>query len=197
MIDESIQAALTGREEPVPAQHQARLRGAQIVSEALINWLRGAYGVGALAPDAVREQLTPAQAAYAEMIRATLANDQSGAMQHRNAWITHAAAAIDLNRQRLDEYQAAFASNAPLHEKMGAVADVAMNWKDHAIAQLASDPNHFTTFGKLYDQFAEQQAQLETATAHLDEIIRRIEQQLGGAAALPPLDAGGGGDLPA
>jgi len=156
----------------------AHRRGMQILVNALTSWLRGAYGVGALSPPAVRERLTAAQNAYADMIEAANSNDRNAAFARYNDWAANSAAAIDMNRRRLEEYSNAFSSDVDLEIKMNNVAEIAASWQDQAIAQLAANPEHFTTFGRLFDQMMAQHNTLETSTGMLGQMIDQLKSAL-------------------
>lgn len=188
MMDENVQGALNGQPEQQPQAPQQGQQQESPMREALLGWIRSAYGIAGMGPQNVRDVLTRAQQSYSDMVTNTLSKKFDEARKARYEWEHNTAVATDINRRRLDEYGEAWAGDAPMEEKMGRVAEVANRWGDQTIGELVNSPQQFSTFGKLYDQMHQQQQALEGATTQLDTQIKGIEKQLGPHMGQPQND---------
>lgn len=172
-MDRDVMNALNGS----PAPNNPVNRGEQI-QDALLGWMKAANGIGMLASQDVRDIVTKANEAYSGMIDNTLNKKRDAALEQRKAWEQQTSMLAAVNKQRLDDYQAAFVNNLPIEEKMYRVADAASRWGDEAIMQMAESGEHFQTFAKYFDFMSKQQQQLEASTKTLDDEIKQIEQRI-------------------
>lgn len=151
----------------------------------LTGWLRASHAVAALSPQAIRDHIGKAQNGFAGMIDGALERNPPRALAGKQQFATESTNAIVMNDARLSEYARVFAGEGDIMDKMGRIADVAAKWQDFQIAEMAREPQHFSTFGRLYDALSAQQKAFKQTTGLLDAVIRRIESQI---------DLGGGGD---
>lgn len=175
MISKNLQGVLNGQPEQ---QQPPAQKGIQLDNE-LTQWVRGSYMISALGPQNVRESMTAAQDAFADMIEGAANNKRPEALAARKIWEQTANAGLQANRQRLIDYGLIWANDQlPLEEKMAALREAALKRGDLQVANIAASPDQFTTFGQVYDQMSKQQQQVEAQTAKLDGIIKMIEGKL-------------------
>lgn len=188
-------AALNGGEEQAP-QQQPQAQGGQPkgnpLETVMTQWVSGTYGLAALSPQGIRDQLTSANDHFSAMVEGALSSQRGPALEARRAWEEAATGALHANRQRLLEYGMIWQDQEmPIEQKMAQVRETAMRWGDNNVANLAASPEHFTTFGKMYDLQQKQHEQAEQSTKSLDEMIKTVEAKLPkqqGAQGLPPID---------